>query len=103
MFFIRDDCVGCPPEMGCSGVACPYQNQKFYICDDCGENAIYHIKDKDLCLECANEVLNYEFENMPTINKAQVLNVKMTESKEYWDKIQEERENCYDSDNWRIR
>lgn len=36
-----NNCVGCPPEMGCMGQACPYHPHKsqclVYYCDACGE------------------------------------------------------------------
>lgn len=33
----QNDCVGCPPEMGCRGAGCPYQNVPHWYCDDCGD------------------------------------------------------------------
>ena len=32
-----DECVDCPPEMGCVGRACRYRNIPHYFCDQCGE------------------------------------------------------------------
>ena len=36
MIKIEDNCVGCPPEIGCLGNTCKYRNVKVFICDDCG-------------------------------------------------------------------
>ena len=37
MVRIENECVGCPPEMGCIGNLCPYRNVRRYYCDKCGE------------------------------------------------------------------
>ena len=31
MIRYEDNCVGCAPELGCIGEACPYQNMKEYL------------------------------------------------------------------------
>ena len=36
MTVYEDDCVGCPPEMGCLGNTCPFKNVPHYYCDMCG-------------------------------------------------------------------
>lgn len=47
----EDECVGCPPNMGCLGSACPYRNVPHYYCDHCE-------------CECDPEELHYdEIEN----------------------------------------
>ncbi len=33
----EDECVGCPPEMGCLGSCCPNRNVPRVYCDNCGE------------------------------------------------------------------
>lgn len=49
----ENDCVGCPPEMGCLGDSCQYRNVPHYYCDDCGlENKLYEYEDKQLCETC---------------------------------------------------
>lgn len=30
-----DECVGCPPEKGCLGSACPNRNVPRWFCDEC--------------------------------------------------------------------
>ena len=50
---IENECVGCPPEMGCMGSACPYQNVTRYYCDRCGEeDTLYEYYNEELCQEC---------------------------------------------------
>ena len=54
----EDECVGCPPEMGCLGSACPNRNVPHYYCDgeDCGEeflaNELYDYDGEMLCVDC---------------------------------------------------
>lgn len=50
---IENDCVGCPPEMGCLGSSCPKRNIVRYYCDYCGnEDKLYHYDDDEVCEEC---------------------------------------------------
>ena len=56
---IEDECVGCPPEMGCVGNRCPYKNVVRFYCDRCGsEEKLYHYENEELCLDCLLE--NFE-------------------------------------------
>lgn len=41
MIRIENECVGCPPEMGCLGSCCPNRNVKRIYCDICGEEIDY--------------------------------------------------------------
>lgn len=54
MIEYRNNCVGCPPEMGCLGNACPMVNVKYCICDKCGVDIdeYYEFDGKQLCEEC---------------------------------------------------
>lgn len=55
---IENDCVGCPPEMGCLGSSCPYRNNPHYYCDQCGEEKpLYHFDDEELCIDCIEKQL----------------------------------------------
>ena len=49
-----DECVGCPPEMGCLGKHCPKKNMYKEVCDDCreGDEQLYHFEDRVLCINC---------------------------------------------------
>lgn len=50
---VENECVGCPPEMGCMGSSCPYQRVTRYYCDRCGdENILYDYYGEELCQEC---------------------------------------------------
>ena len=37
MVYREDQCVGCPPELGCLGDGCPNRNVPVFECDDCRE------------------------------------------------------------------
>lgn len=50
---IENECVGCPPEIGCFGSSCPNRNVVRFYCDDCGaEDMLYYYNDKELCSDC---------------------------------------------------
>ena len=50
----EDECVGCPPEMGCLGKdGCPNMHVSHFYCDECGEEeTLYQYNDKQLCKSC---------------------------------------------------
>lgn len=53
MIKFEDECVGCPPELGCDGDQCPYKNVPRYYCDECGEkDQLYWFDYQQLCLYC---------------------------------------------------
>ena len=53
MIRLEDECVGCPPELGCDGDRCPYKNVPRYYCDECGnEDQLYWFDWKHICLYC---------------------------------------------------
>jgi hypothetical protein len=55
---IEDECVGCPPEIGCLGSSCPYKDVVHYYCDNCGEETqLYYYDDKELCIDCIEKTL----------------------------------------------
>jgi len=54
----ENECVGCPPEMGCLGSSCPNRNVIRIYCDKCGdEGKIYHYDGEHLCISCIEETL----------------------------------------------
>ena len=59
MIKYEDECVGCPPEMGCLGSACPNRNIPRYYCDKCGEevDAYFDINGEMVCDDCAHDIL----------------------------------------------
>lgn len=53
----EDECVGCPPHMGCLGDMCPNRNIPVYACDECGDECnpdeLYVTDDDEmLCESC---------------------------------------------------
>ena len=54
MIRYENECVGCPPEMGCLGESCPNRNVKRLYCDECKEEVetLYVYDDKELCQDC---------------------------------------------------
>ena len=59
MIKYENDCVGCHPEMGCLGNACPNSNVPRYYCDRCGEevDAYFDINGEMICDDCLHDVL----------------------------------------------
>lgn len=50
---VENECVGCPPELGCLGSICPNRNVVRFYCDRCGEEGkLYHYDSEELCEEC---------------------------------------------------
>ena len=61
MIKIKDECVGCPPEMGCLGSGCPNRNVVRYYCDKCknevDEGELLHYDGEHWCADCIIESL----------------------------------------------
>ena len=58
MIGYEDECVGCPPEMGCLGSICPNLKVTHYYCDRCDdETQLYEFEGEQLCLSCIEELL----------------------------------------------
>lgn len=57
MITYENECVGCPPEIGCMGSACPYRYVPHYYCDNCGRE-LYEVDDNDrqICTECMEDL-----------------------------------------------
>ena len=55
----ENECIGCPPELGCVGdTSCPYRNVTRYYCDKCGEEEqLYEYDDRELCISCIEDEL----------------------------------------------
>ena len=54
MITYENQCVGCPPEIGCIGDSCKYKHVPILICDQCKDEAerLYWFGRKQLCEEC---------------------------------------------------
>lgn len=54
MIRYENECVGCPPELGCLYDACPNRNVRHLYCDKCGceEDVLYNYDGEELCAEC---------------------------------------------------
>lgn len=56
MIEYSNECVGCPPEMGCLGDSCPNRNVPHYVCDKCGieyePTELYDVYGEHLCEDC---------------------------------------------------
>ena len=54
----ENECVGCPPEMGCLGTACPNINVKHRYCDKCGDDAekLYVVDGDEVCDDCLHKM-----------------------------------------------
>ena len=74
---IENECVGCPPEIGCIGPSCPYVHVTRCYCDVCGESAEYTIDGKDYCENCATEYLQEAFDAHSIIEKAELLDMEI--------------------------
>lgn len=50
----ENECVGCPPDMGCLGVACSNRRVPHLYCDKCKQEVddLYDYDDKQICLDC---------------------------------------------------
>lgn len=50
----ENECVGCPPDMGCLGSACPNRRVPHLYCDKCKREVddLYDYDDKQICLDC---------------------------------------------------
>lgn len=80
MEIIEDNCVGCPPELGCLGNSCPYRSVRVFICDTCQEeNAEYKMDGSDFCESCANQYLNDLFNDLTVAEKAELLEIELKE------------------------
>lgn len=75
MIKYEDECVGCPPEMGCLGAACPNRNVERHVCDECGSEATCTLDGEELCDDCLNERLDNLWNEMRSEEKADLLEV----------------------------
>lgn len=56
---IENECVGCPPEMGCLNFSCPNKNVMRFYCDRCKEETtLYHYYGEEICKDCLLKEFN---------------------------------------------
>lgn len=82
MIKYEDECVGCPPGIGCLGSSCPNRNVPHTYCDRCGdETPVYSLNDDDeqLCEECMIKTLNELWNNLSHDDKLEMFDVKEIE------------------------
>lgn len=61
MIRYENECVGCPPELGCLGNSCPNRNVERHYCDECGieiEPDIELYDGLELCDKCKEKERN---------------------------------------------
>lgn len=75
-------CVDCPTEIGCYGTSCPLYCVDVYYCDDCKSYAEYTVEGRDLCEECARDLMLDYFQDMSVEEMMSTLGVE-------WDKVGE--------------
>lgn len=54
MLIYEDECVGCPPGMGCLEKSCPNLNVPHFCCDGCGNEyeEYYEYEEEYFCKDC---------------------------------------------------
>lgn len=61
----ENECVGCPPEIGCAGDTCPNRRVAHYFCDKCDAEVsigeLYDVDGEDLCEDCLKERFRKEY------------------------------------------
>ena len=64
MIKIENHCVGCPPERGCLGFACPYRNVEVHYCDHCEDelgDEFYVVDGEEVCESCLKDMFRKEW------------------------------------------
>lgn len=76
MIKYEDECVGCPPEMGCLGSACPYKNVERHYCGCCGREATCILDGDELCSDHLSERLDEAWNELDDEEKAAMLEME---------------------------
>lgn len=79
MIEVRDECVGCPPEMGCLGNSCPYMNVEYRVCDTCSSDAEYKINGEDYSYDHAKGYIESIFHSLSLKEKSEAAIGEYTE------------------------
>ena len=74
MIQYEDDCVGCPPEIGCFGNSCPKRNIPHTYCDRCGDEAkLYSFDDEEICENCFEQEMIAVFNDLSFEDKLDLM------------------------------
>lgn len=76
--FYEDECVGCPPEIGCLGSSCRYKNVPHLVCDECKRefDKLYLYDSLQVCEGCLlGKDLSYLKDEYEDIDEDNVLEV----------------------------
>lgn len=59
MIRYENECVGCPPELGCLGSCCPNRNVPHFYCDNCGDDVeeLFECCGMQMCRDCVEKML----------------------------------------------
>ena len=70
MITFENECVGCPPEMGCLGSCCPYRYVPHLECDSCKDEVeeLYDTDRGQLCEDCATDEEKEECDKIDSDN-----------------------------------
>lgn len=70
-----DECVGCPPEIGCLGISCKYRNVPHLVCDKCKRetDALYVHGTGQLCEQCLLSKESMEIDDIDDIDEDNIL------------------------------
>ena len=54
----ENECVGCPPEIGCLGDVCPNRNVPRFYCDECKfeTDELWTINGYEVCEDCLKKM-----------------------------------------------
>ena len=77
MRILENECVGCPPDIGCIGTACPHRNVERVYCDLCGNDAEYVVDDEELCEACSRKRIMEAFNNFDIYEQAEMLDISL--------------------------
>lgn len=62
MIKFENECVMCPPEMGCLRDSCPNMHVPHFYCDDCGDEVrpgeLFEFDGEELCIDCIKKRLD---------------------------------------------
>ena len=82
MKVLESHCVDCPREIGCIGKSCPLYEVEVYYCDECKADADFTVDGRDLCEECARDLMLEYFQELSTEEMLKAMEVE-------WDRVGE--------------